>query len=98
MADFLRILTLAIEAALLVVRWRYDPERLKRELAERIDHEQQTRRQAFRDAAAKGDEDAVARMLARARDRARDRAGRLPDGAADDVPARERPDGAPESR
>jgi hypothetical protein len=96
MREFLRILWLAVEAAALVLRWRYDPERLKRELERRIDDERERRQQTFRDALAKRDDDAVARMLSRARDRARDE--RMRRDAEGDVPPRDRPDGPPESR
>jgi hypothetical protein len=94
--DFIRLIVLLIEAVLLMVRYRYDPERLKRELQARIDDETQRRRQAFRDAVAKGDEDTVSRMLADARDRLRD-GGVRPD-AEGDVPPAKREGDPPEAR
>ena len=97
MAEFLRLVALAVQVVLLFFRYRYDPERLKLELQTRIDHEQKLRQQTFRDAVERGDEDAVSRMLADARDRARD--ARLQSGASGgDLPPGDRQDGPPDGR
>jgi hypothetical protein len=96
MSSLPRLLALAVEVVLLVIRYRYDPERLKRELTERIDHELEERRGAFRKALATRDADVVSRMLADARDRARRK--RLQHDAGSDVPAVNRPDDSPEGR
>jgi len=71
MSSLKRLFALLFEVILLVLRHRYDPERLKRELNRSIDHENEKRRQSFRRAVAERDEDAVNRMLARLRDRLR---------------------------
>jgi len=73
MTGIAHVLRLLIEVILLVLRHRYDPERLKRELNWRIDHENEKRRQTFRRAVAERDEDAVSGLLARVRDRLRSR-------------------------
>jgi len=53
------LLMLLFEAIALFIRYRYDPEKLKREVAEAIDRENEKRRQAFRKSVAAGDEDDV---------------------------------------
>ena len=78
MANLGPLLLLLIEVVLLVLKHRYDPERLKRELTRRIDDESEKRRQTFRRAVAERDEDAVSRLLARVRDRLRSRRGVSP--------------------
>jgi hypothetical protein len=77
---WLSLLKLLFEVVLSVLRHRYDPERLERELLERLRNEREKDQRRFREATAKRDEDTVGRMLARVRDRLRSRR---------DVPPRE---------
>ncbi len=71
----MRMVRLVLEVVLLILRWYYDPERMQREVNERLERERQERKHDFRQAVDQKDADAVSGMLARLRDRLRNRNG-----------------------
>ena len=86
MSELGKIALLIIEVVLLVLRHRYDPERMKREFARRVDVEYERNRNTFRKAIADRDADLVSRMLLRVRDRLRARRGVSPGQREGDPP------------
>jgi hypothetical protein len=83
------LLVLLVEVILLVLRHRYDPDRLKQELNRRIDDAWTKDRQEFRRALDRRDEDSVSRRLADRLERLRRSRG-LPDRLGEDDPPEER--------
>ena len=71
----MQLLKLAIEVALILLRWWFDPERAVAAASERLEKERARRREKFREALAKKDEDTVAGMLSGARGRLRGKDG-----------------------
>ncbi len=67
----MRVVRLVIEVVLILLRWYYDPVRMKQAVSERIEREHQERLQKFRKAITEHNEDTVSGMLARLRDRLR---------------------------
>ena len=67
----MRVVRLVIEVVLILLRWFYDPVRMKQAVSERIEREHQERLQKFRKAITEHNEDTVSGMLARLRDRLR---------------------------
>ena len=67
----MRVVRLVIEVVFILLRWYYDPVRMKQAVSERIERERQERSQKFRKAITEHNEDAVSGMLARLRDRLR---------------------------
>ena len=67
----MRVVRLVIEVVLILLRWYYDPVRMKQAVSERIERERQERLQKFRKAITEHNEDTVSGVLARLRDRLR---------------------------
>ena len=69
----MRIIQLVLEVVFILLRWYADPQRMQREVNERLEREKQARIQQFRSAVDKKDADTVSGMLARLRDRLRNK-------------------------
>ena len=67
----MRLLGLILEVVLILLRWYADPDRAASAVRERLEREQQSRRERFREALAKKDADTVSGMLSDLRDRVR---------------------------
>ena len=69
----MQLLRLILEIVVILVRWHTDPARMKQAVDERLEREERERKQDFRRAVVRRDADAVSGMLARIRDRLRNK-------------------------
>ena len=69
----MRIIQLVLEVVFILLRWYADPQRMRKEVNERLERDRQDRIQQFRSAVDKKDADGVSGMLARLRDRLRNK-------------------------
>jgi hypothetical protein len=71
----MRMIQLVLEVVLILLRRYYDPARMQEEVNERLERERQERQGDFRRAIDQKDADGVSGMLARLRDRLRNKNG-----------------------